>query len=387
MNRARKTALMIPAWLCAVAVAAFPGERAIDTEKPLRRIDMRSRDLPFVSLGITKSIEDIEREDKRQLHHGTQDPHDVAIIESWDDKPKMLFTSPDTLLIYATRTKTDSSRFLQAVFLDPKTAAVKRTMEWPVAIRKRGNDLLDSEARVFPLDDGKFLVHANRKLMLYSRVFHLLAELELTGSSEDFWAVNLPPDSRSFCLRHESNGSVSCEWIEVETLRPAGVTPAGTSFTTWVSTGGVKYYEDGRSESIFASGMRPKDLEIQLRGNRQFFLDAAGFLVTRNGQMEWEEKGTIDSPMSASIVASMGGGRFALTLFDQSGTFASVALKKDIETLVFDVNSRSVVFHFPLKIYWDYESALSPDGRLFAEMHGLQVSIYSLREPTASSKP
>jgi len=118
----------------------------------------------------------------------------MAKLEALDDATKIVFLTKDLVVVYHTKQQgkdfCTAIRQLEAFFISAKDGSLLGSKTWPAVQWRSDGELRDSEARLIPLEDGRFLVMASGKMMLYTSNLDLLKELELSPfTSTDLWAV------------------------------------------------------------------------------------------------------------------------------------------------------------------------------------------------------
>ncbi|PYX62252.1 MAG: hypothetical protein DMG73_00515, partial [Acidobacteria bacterium] len=107
----------------------------------------------------------------------------TAKLEALDDRTKILFLTKDLVVVYHTKQEgknwRTATRQLEAFFISAKDGSLLRTEHWPTVVRRSEDELRDSEARLIPLQDGRFLVMAHGMMMLYAFNLDLVKQLEL----------------------------------------------------------------------------------------------------------------------------------------------------------------------------------------------------------------
>ena len=133
----------------------------------------------------------------------------------WQTQRGIVFTSPDTLLVYYVHQSSETSRLstrdesggagkfiLRAIFLDTRNGNSVREMTW----RTSASDY----SQVYATHNGRFLVRTGRMLRLYSPDFQEIISRQLSSQSEnqtDTWLVSLVPPGKLIFIRHQwSNG-------------------------------------------------------------------------------------------------------------------------------------------------------------------------------------
>jgi len=150
----------------------------------------------------------------------------TAKLEALDDRTKILFLTKDLVVVYHTKQEgknwRTATRQLEAFFISAKDGSLLRTEHWPTVVRRSEDELRDSEARLIPLQDGRFLVMAHGMMMLYAFNLDLVKQLELKPfKATDLWTVQTVAGGKQIFLRHESQADlqVTYSWLASDTLR------------------------------------------------------------------------------------------------------------------------------------------------------------------------
>lgn len=130
------------------------------------------------------------------------------------DKMAVIYhTIPDDLKVI------DSTGTLIAYFVSLPSGKLIRRQEWKTVHRHDPNDKIDSEARILPLADGRYVVMADRQLLLYDGDGSLMVSKAL---SSGIWSAQTTRNGRTVVLRHQEpkSGSEQTEyrWLEAVTL-------------------------------------------------------------------------------------------------------------------------------------------------------------------------
>jgi len=118
----------------------------------------------------------------------------LAKLEAMDPNTRASFVNDDVIVAYHTKQEGQdwrtTSRQLEAFFISAKDGQLLRKKEWPTVVRGSETNLQDSESRLIPLRNGRFLVFANRTMMLYGSDLELIAQKKLEPSTlADLWSV------------------------------------------------------------------------------------------------------------------------------------------------------------------------------------------------------
>ena len=95
----------------------------------------------------------------------------LAKLEAMDDNTRVRFVSDDVIVAYHTKREGSdwrtAIRHLEGFFISAKDGKMLSVKDWPTVVRGSNSDLIDSESRLIPLSKGRFLVLANKTMMLY----------------------------------------------------------------------------------------------------------------------------------------------------------------------------------------------------------------------------
>jgi hypothetical protein len=157
-------------------------------------------------------------------------PRDEEIFSNpsllYDDSITRLAFGPNRVLaLYFSRpfskspaTKT-TTRNMEAFFINTDSGSLIMRKRWTTRHRRWLNDLWDTEARIFAVQDG-FLVQANANLVRYSAN---LAELNRFALEHDAtntsWSVTIPPAGRTIHIQRILNQKdAQGSWLNADTL-------------------------------------------------------------------------------------------------------------------------------------------------------------------------
>jgi len=159
---------------------------------------------------------------------------------------RVVFLDEDVMVVYYTRQEgkdlLTAPRFIEAFFIRASDGSLLTTRRWSTTLRKSNNDLFDSESRLIPLHDGRFLVFANGVMTTYGPNVELLIQKKLQPST-GMWSAQRVADGKGVFLRHQStSGQVTYFWLASDTLEERYQTP------------GYKSPEFGANEGLTAAG-------------------------------------------------------------------------------------------------------------------------------------
>lgn len=350
----------------------------------------------------------ITEKDFKRLDHELFARRDIQITESFDFHVRMEFVSENTIAVSWTRgpageVSYSGSHVMEVVFLDARTGALKHRQKWPVNERRWSSDSLDSEGRIVPIQNDRYIVHAAANLYLYSADFQLVNQFALTGGPQNSWSVQVLPNGKVIFLWHESLNHVEYEWRDAESFSlirrgsgiPSDIGPMTKAGALPFDNG--FYVEIGRTlqpvpsnaaERIVCDAPQCKYLTYNawlLEGGKAILAGGSGFVVfSANGQQYWSRETSGETP-SAWVTRSLDGRRFALWMFGKGGKFDGVRLSDDPTFFVYDVESKSSLLTVRPPGEWDFTFALSSDGSRFAVFSGTKIQVYAVPLPRSSS--
>jgi len=338
----------------------------------------------------------------------------TAKLEALDDRTKILFLTKDLVVVYHTKQEgknwRTATRQLEAFFISAKDGSLLRTEHWPTVVRRSEDELRDSEARLIPLQDGRFLVMAHGMMMLYAFNLDLVKQLELKPfKATDLWAVQTVAGGKQIFLRHESQADlqVTYSWLASDTLRVLQEMPgyqdedfdiqrnvtAGEDAVFGFSRSGIQMIAPGfRVKTICNHRLCNEDIgTFQVISSRYLAVSGKkgiGVVDIERG-LAWSK--TIgpeyDSPkydpymfQFGETVSDLSGTRLAVWVTSSpKGIFDGVKIKNSPTVLVYDVVGlvrRSVISI--KEEYGQWDVALSPDGAKLAVFDGVRLKIYAL---------
>lgn len=333
----------------------------------------------------------------------------IGKLMSLDENTKVVFLSDDVIAIYHTRQEGSdwrtAARLMEAFLIRVKDGSLVSTMRWPTRLRISDNDLRDSECRLIPLSDGRFLVLSAGVMTLYSGNLELLKQQKLeSATSGDMWAAQSVAEGHKVFLRHESMTppQVGYSWLDSATLKVEYTSP-GYRDRDFLVQGGVKASE-GSVFTLSESGVRmiDKDQNVKEVCGDQLCREANHYQVlsthriglsARNGfgivdideGLKWskliESKYDPKRFQFSSIRGALSGTRFGLWLTgDKKSFFDGVKVSAWPPTiLVYDTDGPKnpyVIRTTPVEGQLDF--ALSPNGTKVAVFDGAKVLVYHL---------
>jgi hypothetical protein len=271
---------------------------------------------------------------------------------------------------------------LEAFFFDVRTGALLKRLEWPSRVRVGHDDLLDSEARIYAARDGRFIVCASDKLMLYGPVFNLLHEKQLQPLQwGDERSVQVLPGGSQIFVREQAAGRREYSWLAVDDLRsvpaPNGVFnqvegqvaseeylyPAVIS-PTWKGDVAI-----AQKHHISNCPMH----SLPLAEDQVLWSGDCGFTVNQGTTKLWERRTEDGIYSNGPREGNLPGSRFVLHYAGRRSELDGVRLSKKGTLIVYDLLTRKPVFSLDGYI----ALALSPDGSRLAVGGGV-VHIFRI---------
>lgn len=366
------------------------------------------RPLPYSSIDLHQlgvhfmSNADYARGDAKLRALGSYDLR-MRMIISWDFGVKAEFLNDTVLVVYYTRNSEDNNLAgqepqralqLEAWFFDAQNGALIRKEEWPTRVRVA---LFEAEARIFPVHNGRFIVCALDKLMVYGPDYTLLHERQLrTLKWGDSRSIQVLPGGRQIFLVDDFSGHVTYSRLDADSLQPLD-TPADlldpdqgdmasehALYPRYTSPGSsapasrapkYQYGSLARKYHITDCAMS----SLPLVEEQVLWVGDCGFTVDEGSTLRWERRIAPDGVyggLDGSVVRNLSGQEFALG-YQAFGRWKldNVRLSKKGTWLVYDVLTRKVVFSIdqPGNVL-----ALSPDGSRLVAIYGA-INIYKIR--------
>jgi hypothetical protein len=327
----------------------------------------------------------------------------LAKLLSVDISTRVLFLTEDVVVAYHSiqigndwRT---AARVMEAFFISSRDGTLLSTHRWPTRRRSYMDDRFDSEARLIPLNRGRFLVQANGIIAVYNQNVELLKQRNLEPfSASDVWAAQPSPRGEGIVLRRASqSGPVAYYWLAADTLETTSHVsrPNGHSSDAAVADAHALYErtQDGLlmvdlsehqtlichdplcRENGLLEALSAHYLGWSARRGIGVIDPVRGLVWSRSVQPKDHE-----SFQFGNMKTALSGTRFGLWLAsDRKASFDAVQIK-GINIMIYDVadlNRRPWALRMkPTQSTWDF--ALSPRGAKLAVFDGSHLQIYSL---------
>jgi hypothetical protein len=313
-----------------------------------------------------------------------------------DQNTRISFVSNNVIVAYHTKQEGQdwrtASRQLEAFFISAKDGRLLSTKEWPTVVRGSESDLIDSESRLIPLSNGRFLVFANRTMMLYGIDLKPIAQKKLEPStSADLWSAQSVAGGQKIFLRHQSSSDqqTTYYWLASDTLLPLSQMSGfrGGNFSVAAIAGedfilaALGFSGRGMTTGIGKIGL---DGSTKLICSDQFCREAGGTVVSsqriavsgrRGIGVVDPDQGLIWSKQIPSksnpndfefgeIRTAMSANEFAVWITAYHKTlFDGVQIRSMPTLFVYDATSSKPLFTVPIgRRFGDFDFALSPDG-------------------------
>jgi len=376
--------------LALLSHTGFPAHPKKTDPLPVYSLDIRS-------LGFKPASEkDFKRLDRELFRSG-----DIARLESDDFHVKLAFTSKETVAAYWTRgpggeLRSDEPLIMEAIFLDTSGGALKHRERWPVRKRQSSSEYADTEGRILPVNGGRFVVHAGRKLMLYSPDFTLLSDTKLESDSKgkDRWSIHVPPGGSRLFLRHEFKGGVRYSWLYVDTLAPIQpeVAPPprqGLASETIVHPTATGYflqrgstlepYPPTDGAKIFCDPTECRYMgfnALMLTGGQVLLASEHSIIVyARDGSPIWSRETSAKQPWS-EVARSLDGRTYVVLMSAKRGEFDGIRLSEDPTLFIYDLASQQRKLEIQTPFDWDLTFDIAPDGSKLAVLQGTTVQVF-----------
>lgn len=327
-----------------------------------------------------------------------------------DVNTRVVFLTEDVLVAYHTKQEGEdwrrSPRSIEAFFISSKDGSLLVTRRWSTGLRRSIDDLADSQARLIPLDGGRFLVVKNGVITLYSLDGELLRQRKLEPST-DLWAAQSIASGRGMVLRGNSASvPVKYRWLTLDTLETKRCLETKYEMPEYRGRDYAIGPAVADEKSLFErtrSGIRKIDLEQNAKiicddplcretGNLSVlsahYLGWSGMsgigVVEKDRGLVWsrsvETKYQHNAFEFGHLETAISGTKFALwAVANGKPVFDGVEIK-DLTILVYDVaNLKAHPLVFRWKPRGDWAFGLSPKGTKLAIFDQGKVQIYRLQ--------
>jgi hypothetical protein len=336
----------------------------------------------------------------------------LSKLEALDSNTRICFIGNDVVVAYHTKEGGQdwrtASRQLEAFFISAKDGRLLDKKEWPTVVRGSESDLRDSESRLIPLSDGRFLVFANRTMMLYSSNLEMLRQKQLEPSTpSDLWSAQSVSGGNKIFLRHQSSSEQQTTyfWLSPETLLPLSQMSGfrGKNFSAVATAGddfvlaGLGYSEHGMTTGI---GEIDLDESTRIVCSNEICREATPSvlsscciafsarhgigIVDRKQGLVWSLSIPVTSNPNdfqfGGIETAMSGNRFAVWVTaDPKTLFDGVKLSSSPTLLLYATTNPHHLLAIPIDPQTgDFDFALSPDGSEVAIFDGARIRLYSV---------
>jgi hypothetical protein len=333
------------------------------------------------------------------------------VLNALDGNTRLLALSPTVLLVYsarpAGRDRPWETSVVRAFFVDARSGALIRQQTWPKRPRTSPSQFVDSEARVFSLSGGRYVVSARDTLSVFTEAGESLGTYRSTNAGP--FSIAITPDRRQIVMRSRAGGDETVySWLNVDDFRvehtisrsePAGsATPLAA-----VADGPLIGASDGTHHASFDQTDRlvcsdlvcqnadpvPICSEAPGAPERVALLASRGMGVAKvSGGLLWSRTVSQDLGLGhmqfQEIAASSDSRRIALEVIrGRKGhqDFDGLHLDQEAEILVYDSSTGKRVFAAPhTSVNGDRAFALSPDGSVLWTFDGKIARGFAIPE-------
>ena len=331
-------------------------------------------------------------------------------LEAQDINTRILFVNDNILVAYHTREEGQdwhtASRQLEAFFINAKDGSLLGVKHWPAVVRGSEHDLIDSESRLIPLADGRFLAFANHAMMLYGSDLELVKQKSLQlSTSTDLWSAQSVDSGHKIFLRQQSlsDQRTTYFWLASDTWlllsQMSGfqgpnfsvVASAGDNFVLTgigfsrpgITTGMGKISPDGSSKIICSDPLCSEGNPTVLSSQRIAVSGRHGIgLVDPERGLIWSRQILpSENPNDfqfGEIHSDISGTRFAVWVTAYHKTpFDGVEVSSSPMLFAYDASDPKLLLAVPIERQTgDVDYALSPNGRQVAIFDGARIRLY-----------
>lgn len=320
----------------------------------------------------------------------------LAKLEADDPNTKLVFVSDKVLVAYHMRPQPGLDwgigGELEAFFIQTSDGSLLSKKQWATSPRKDILDSSDTEARIIPLSAGRFLVHANGKLLLYSSDLGLLREwtLEPAGPT-DYWAAQSASGGRYVFLRHGSrSGEATYFWLDADTLEP---TEQQVTSSLWVpvamengmiggSPSGLQMIRFGQPAKVICDDPSCHEVLLRAVSTSQVALkrrNGIGVLDIERGLLWSDSIELQQAPEFGSLRTAASGRRFAFWVIAVKHPWFHGVKIASPAIFIYDSSNPKPLFTLRLKsLKGQFDFALSPNGKRVAVFDANGVRIFRL---------
>jgi hypothetical protein len=338
----------------------------------------------------------------------------IAKLEASDQNTRVSFLNGDVVVAYHTKQEGQdwrtASRHLEAFFISTKDGSLLSRKEWETVVRGSESDLRDSESRLIPLSNGRFLVFASRAMMLYVSGLELIKQEKLDPStSADLWSAQSVAGGHEIFLRHQSSSDqqTTYYWLASDTLLPLSQMPGfrGANFSVvaiagddsvltslgfskpGITTGLGRIGLDGSTKIICSDQLCREDGMAAVVSPRRIAISGMrgiGVVDPEQGLL-WSKqipsKSNANDFQFGQIRTAMSANEFAVWITAYHKTlFDGVQVNSHPTLFLYDATNPKLLFTVPVKQKsGDFDFALSPDGSQLAIFDGAGIRLYAIR--------
>jgi len=265
---------------------------------------------------------------------------DPQTLNALDMNSRLVAVSPGVMVVYSTRpdegNKPWSPSSIRAFVIDTASGGLVRRLAWPIRPRTAPGEQVDSEARIFSVQEGRYIVSAHDELALYSETGALVRKLRL-GSA---FAIQTTPDKGGAVLRSRaaSGGALEYAWLDTTTFE------VGQRFLHAESYGHPFAFGSLRDSLVFkeVDGLHQvSDGRDRLFCAEAICRDSYGGILTLPGDRSKEQLIAVLSAYGVGVVGLNRGLLWSRTVSQDLGlnhmSFSGITASSDGRRIAFDV--------------------------------------------------
>jgi hypothetical protein len=336
----------------------------------------------------------------------------LSKLEALDIRTKVAFTSETQAVVFHTQQVghdwQTASRQLQAFFINTVDGSLLMKKDWPASTRGSESDLIDSESRLIPLDQGSIAVMADRKITVYDERRQQVKERKLEAShAGDLWSIQSVANGKELFLRHQSSEDkrTTYLWLDSTSLSEVATMPGpmGKSFSVpvtpgenfvltyseylspGVTSGIIKLNLDGSTATICSEQLCREDHVLAYSSPFLVISGRRGIAaIDLNRGLRWQGQIPPTSNPNqfqfGNVRTSMSGSTFALWITStRDSSFDGVPICKNPKVFVYDTESGKLLATLLINPKsGDFDFALSPGGSQLMIFDGSAIRLYAV---------
>lgn len=336
-------------------------------------------------------------------------------LQAVDENTRVSFLQNNVIAVYHTTGEGQdwrtATRHVEVFFVNAKDGRLSSRKEWLSAVRRSWSDLIDSESRLIPLSNGRFLVFANGTMKLYGSDLELIKEKKLLGpTSTDLCSAQSVAAGQKIFVRHESpsDQQTTYYWLASDTLQlltqmpgPSGRNSSveATAGEDFVLTGfeytspGIaplkKTGLDGSTKVICSDRLCQEDHTEAVLSSRYIAISGRRGIgvVDQMGGLLWSKQIPPNSNPNdfqfGDIRAAMSEEEFAVWITSYHKTlFDGVRVSSNPTLFVYDASTGNLRFTAPIEPKGGtFDFDMSSDARQLVIFNGRTLRNYAISAP------